>query len=455
MICTVGDVCAHDLLICQHCWCFFCHVLSYYLIFLLLFQFYQLLTVFYWSDLQTTRRERKPFCHPLVHVAVSERVGLLWLLCFDETCTSKWFLKVLVTALCSFASWCIMLVVLETLCCWIHWKLSRVRHGASRGTSCVAVFRCRRRSSKISVVLWLGWISTQNRSGQSIVHLSFANVAWRRSFCVVAKYDWAHSNQFESRNQVVLWNTYVHSCEEYKDFCDRTSSVLKHAKHALFSSQLQDASDAMFEAFSMTEERLQAVSLACDDDGHDAPQPNKSVKLHPWYCDIRPIQSLDMKSSLACLVRICCKKHWEFVGNRPQVLCPQWLHPMPQLNEAENIVGHPVGHLLDIWTATESQAARAELRIAAHSCGPPGTYWFPWIGCAEPSLETTWDDLRICWGQALGTAVAEDVPGHCYVAAGFVDLARFNERPRSGHFAVLGTKRTIPYITFKLHLYYI
>jgi hypothetical protein len=56
---------------------------------------------------------------------------------------------------------------------------------------------------------------------------------------------------------------------------------LKHAKHALFSSQLQDASDAMFEAFSMTEERLQAVSLACDDDGHDAPQPNKSVKLHP------------------------------------------------------------------------------------------------------------------------------------------------------------------------------
>lgn len=280
-----------------------------------------------------------------------------------------------------------------------------MRHRASRGTSCVAVFRCRRRSSKISVVLRLGWISTQNRSGQSIVHLSFANVAWRRSFCVVAKYDWAHSNQFESRNQVVLWNTYVHSCEEYKDFCDRTSSVSKQAKHALFSSQLQDASDAMFEAFSMTEERLQAVSLACDDDGHDAPQPNKSVKPHPWYCNIRPIQSLDMKSSLACLVRICCKKHWEFVGNRPQVLCPQWLHPMPQLNEAENIVGHPVGHpvrhpvghLLDIWTATESQAARAELRIAAHSCGPPGTYWFPWIGCAEPSLETK-DRL---WGRLL------------------------------------------------------
>ena len=54
-----------------------------------------------------------------------------------------------------------------------------------------------------------------------------------------------------------------------------------HFAHALFSSQLQDASDAMFEAFSMTEERLQAVSLACDDDGHDAPQPNKSVKPHP------------------------------------------------------------------------------------------------------------------------------------------------------------------------------
>lgn len=204
---------------------------------------------------------------------------------------ARWFLKVLVTALCSFASWCIMLVVLEILCCWIHWKLSRVRHRASRGTS---VFRYRQRSSKISVVLRLGWISTQNRSGQSIVHLSFANVAWWRSFCVVAKYDWAHSNQFESRNQVVLWNTYVHSCEEYKDFCDRTSSVLKHAKYALFSSQLQDASDAMFETFSMTEERLQAVSLACDDDGHDAPQPNKSVNPHPRYCNIRPIQSLDM-----------------------------------------------------------------------------------------------------------------------------------------------------------------
>ena len=324
---------------------FFCHVLSSYLIFLLLFQFYQLLTVFYWSDLQTTRRERKPFCHPLVHVAVSERVGLLWLLCFDETCTSKWFLKVLVTALCSFASWCIMLVVLETLCCWIHWKLSRVRHRASRGTSCVAVFRCRRRSSKISVVLRLGWISTQNRSGQSIVHLSFANVPWRRSFCVVAKYDWAHrahSNQFESRNQVVLWNTYVHSCEEYKDFCDRTSSVLKHA---LFSSQLQDASDAMFEAFSMTEERLQAVSLACDDDGHDAPQPSNQSSRIRDIATYGRFRVWTWNRAWSALMRIfCCKKHWEFVGNPPQVLCPQWLHPMPQLNEAENIVGHSVGH---------------------------------------------------------------------------------------------------------------
>ena len=45
-----------------------------------------------------------------------------------------------------------------------------------------------------------------------------------------------------------------------------------------FCRILQDASDAICKAAFSTEERLQAVSLACDDDGHDAPQPVKSVK---------------------------------------------------------------------------------------------------------------------------------------------------------------------------------
>ena len=68
-----------------------------------------------------------------------------------------------------------------------------------------------------------------------------------------------------------------------------------------------------FAAFSMTEERLQAVSLARDDDGHDAPQPNNSIKPHATFCNIPPIQNLDMKLSLACLVRIRKKSSAGFV----------------------------------------------------------------------------------------------------------------------------------------------